>query len=229
MEPGVVHFLREVPLFAALDDGALQLLAERCRRRKFRSGEALFHEGDPGHTLYVVLSGHVKIQTLTDNGDIVHIATRGPRETVGEMSLIDGEQRMADAVTADAAELLMLDRDEFVRCLERSPRMALQIMSCLASRLREAAQRQRQERNKSVSARVAAYLLQLAEERGVRETTGVRMELRLSQGELAEELGVARESINRALSSFRRTRLLQVRGHEWLITDPQRLRKLSQW
>ena len=229
MDTGMAHLLREVPLFAALDEGALQLLGERCRRRKFRAGEALFHEGDPGHTLYVVLAGHVKIQTLTDNGDIVHIATRGPRETVGEMSLIDGQQRMADAVTAEPAELLMLDRDEFIRCLERSPRMALQIMSCLASRLREAAQRQRQERNKSVPARVAAHLLQLAEERGVRDQGGVRLEVRLSQGELAEELGVARESLNRALSSFRRTRVLQMQGHEWLITDPQRLRKLSQW
>src|SRR5688572_4537009 len=115
--PGLWQALARVPIFAGLDEEHLRLLTATARRRTLKADEALFYEGDPGQTLYLVLSGEVKIQRFTPSGKVVVIALRGPGEHVGEMALLDGEPRSADAVTSAPTELLMLDRAEFIRCL----------------------------------------------------------------------------------------------------------------
>jgi CRP/FNR family cyclic AMP-dependent transcriptional regulator len=222
MDAATLSLLRRVPVFESLDERSLEMLAGRSRRRRFPSGDTLFHEGEPGHTLYVVVSGRVRIQTLTAAGEIVHIATRGPGETVGEMSLIDGKDRMADAVIAESADLLMLHRSDFERCLEVSPRMALAIMGCLADRLREAADQLERLQSQDVLGRVAGALLELA-----RDGEGYRP-VRVVQQELADEIGAARESVNRALSRLRGSGAIDSKGRTVTITDPDRLRRFSQ-
>ena len=116
--------LKNVPLFHALDDALIEPLSRRARRRKFAAHEALFHEGDPGHTMYIVLEGRVRICKTTASGQTVHIAFLDPGDYFGEMALIDGSPRMADAATVSASDLLMLDREELRapwRCRPRSP------------------------------------------------------------------------------------------------------------
>src|SRR5207244_6131385 len=106
MDAFTVGLLRQVPLFGDLDQGSLERLAARSRRRRFAAHEALFHEGDPGYTLYVVISGHVNVQRTLVSGEVFHIGQCGPGEPVGEMSLFDGKPRMADVVTAEPCEVL---------------------------------------------------------------------------------------------------------------------------
>src|SRR5262245_42248277 len=101
MDVSNVKLLQQVPLFGGLDSESLEKLAQRSRRRRFQAHQTLFHEGDPGYTLYVIISGRVNIQTLTSSGETVYLAQRGPGESVGEMAVIDGQPRMADAVTAE--------------------------------------------------------------------------------------------------------------------------------
>src|SRR5947209_5620379 len=139
METSDLELLRQTPLFAGLEEGALGALAGRCRHRRFRASESLFHEGDPGQSLYVIISGRLRVETTGPGDQTIHLARRGPGEVVGELSLIDGKPRMADVVTDEPTELLMLDRADFVRCIEESPRMAIGILACLADRLRQAA------------------------------------------------------------------------------------------
>lgn len=108
---GVIEgMLRRIPLFSGLAESELAPLANRCRRRLFPPREALFHEGDDGQTLYLILSGFVNIQRQTAEGTIVHVARRGPGEHFGELSLFDDLPRSADAVTDTTCDLLMLDR-----------------------------------------------------------------------------------------------------------------------
>src|SRR5947207_15257253 len=105
MQTSHVALLRQVPLFAGLDDESLEMLSLRCRRRSFGPREALFRKGDAGQTLYVIVSGRVRIETLTPSGQVVQIAERVSGEAFGELALFDGKPRMADAVTADGAHL----------------------------------------------------------------------------------------------------------------------------
>lgn len=225
--------LRRVPLFADLDDASLAILAARCRRRRFPAGEALFHEGDPGQTLYVVVSGQINVEKVTARGDTVHLAQRGPGETVGEMSLLDGEARSGDAVTETACDLLMLDRGEFLRCLETAPQIALNVITCLAARLREAGQQRIEDRSLDVLGRLATFLLAAPKAECAADAThekgGMRLESRLSHAQIAERIGATRETVSRALGRLREGgALCQGEDGRFVVLNADKLRRLCQ-
>jgi len=228
MAASVAPLLRQVSFFADLDDASLELLAAHSRRRRFAAGEALFHEGDPGHTLYVILAGRVKIQTLTPAGDLIHLASRGSGETVGEMSLCDGKPRMADAVTAEPVDVLMLDRADFIRCLEEAPRMALGIIACLADRLREAADQLKRLQSQDVLGRVSTIILARVEQDGLEDGGDLPSIDKIGQQEIADEVGATRESVSRALSRLRQARVLSTEGRRWTVLDLRKLRQYCQ-
>jgi CRP/FNR family cyclic AMP-dependent transcriptional regulator len=228
MDPSSVDALRHVPMFSSLDDDSLSALARHCRRRIFRANQSIFNEGDPGHSLYVIVFGRVNIQTSTSAGEVVHIATRVPGEQFGELSLIDQKPRMADAITADESILLILERDAFMRCIKASPAIALGVMSSLADRLREAAEQLESQQGLSVSGRLAEALLELAKEHGLPDPEGgTLIDIKLTQDSLAAQIGCKRETINRAISGLRATGAIRNRGRSIIITDAEKLRQFS--
>ncbi|MDQ2686450.1 MAG: Crp/Fnr family transcriptional regulator [Armatimonadota bacterium] len=219
--------LRQVSFFGRLDAAMLEQIAGRARRRRFGAHEALFHEGDPGQTLYVIVSGSVAIQKTSAAGQTIHVAERGAGEHFGELALIDGRPRMADAVTVTACDLLMLDREEFVHCIETSPPIALAVMASLAERLREAADGLEERRSLDVLGRLAQTLLALAEGQGTPpEPSGaLRLELALSRQELADRVGTTRESVSRALGRLGQLGAVRVEGRSRFFLDPAKLRR----
>jgi CRP/FNR family cyclic AMP-dependent transcriptional regulator len=226
LEISPVALLKQVPIFGRLDEASLGSLASHSRRRKFRGGEALFHEGDPGHTLYVIAEGRVNIQTTTAEGQTVHLAQRTQGEHFGEMALIDGKPRMADAVTAERCDLIMLDRADFVRCIEESPKIALGVMASLADRLREAADSLETRQGLDVLGRVSGLLLEIMEvNNSPHPKGGKRIESKLTQTEMAERIGSTRETVNRALASLRDVRAIKMNGRQIVVLDEERLRK----
>jgi CRP/FNR family cyclic AMP-dependent transcriptional regulator len=229
MDVSTTALLKDLPVFAALDEESVRDLASRCRRRTFRAGEALFHEGDPGFTLYVVISGAVNIQRDIDStGVTVHLATRGPGEPFGEMALIDGKPRMADAVTAAPTDALMLDRDVFVAAVEKSPRIAFAVMSYLADRLREAGGQMEERQALDVRGRLAQRLLDLADRAGSPDSgTGILLPAHFTQQQLAEHIGATRETVNRELSRMREVRAIRMEGRRIVVTDLDKLRRYA--
>jgi CRP/FNR family transcriptional regulator, cyclic AMP receptor protein len=226
--PGPADHLRKVAIFKGLDAADLDRLTQACRRRKYRDHEALFHEGDPGYTLYVILSGHVSVQRINDTGQVVPIAARGPGECIGELSLLDGKPRSADAETIEPCELLALDRDAFVACLDRSPALAREVIRCLAARLREAADTTDTARSTDVTGRVCAFLLELARTHGTAMPDGTAIvSLRLTQQEIADRVGTTRETVNRSLARLRELGTIRSQSGRIVVRDAARLRKYA--
>ncbi|WP_395145482.1 Crp/Fnr family transcriptional regulator [Armatimonas sp.] len=223
---GVIEgMLRRIPLFSGLADTELAPLALRCRRRLFPPREALFHEGDAGQTLYLILSGHVNIQRETPDGSIVHVARRGPGDHFGELSLFDDLPRSADALTDTACDLLMLDRRELLFFLETHPQVSWAIIRTLSSRLREASDRMVSSETRDVLARLAACLLESAEA-GTPDTRGhIRLD-GLSDGRLAQRIGATRETVNRRLSRLKQMGVLRRDGTTLIVQNTERLRTL---
>jgi len=221
-----IDALRRVPVFAVLDDAALARLAADCRRRRFDTTEqSLFHEGDDPGSLYVILSGHVHIRTVTPAGKFVHVAERGPGDQIGELALLDGAPRMADAITATPCEVLVLSRVAFLRSLEDNPKIALAIMCSLAERLREAARRLSLLEQQDVPGRVASLLVEQMESSGQKLPTGeIRLGLVRTHQQLADQIGAARESVTRALGELKRRHILRTEGRRLIIIDPKKLR-----
>jgi CRP-like cAMP-binding protein len=201
--------LAQVPIFAGLDEAHLVALASVCRRRTIRAEETLFYEGDPGHTLFVILAGQVKIQRITPSGKVVVLALRGPGEHVGEMALLDGEPRSADAVTAEPCEVLILERGELMRCLREQPQIALNMLASMARRLREAANQTEGFRELDVLGRVAAAILELAE----------------SHGE-PDRIGATRVSVNKALGRLKSVQAIRADPSGLVVTNPEELQRL---
>src|SRR5215207_3648382 len=128
--------LAQVPLFAPLPPDALDELSARLRRRPYNRGEAVFREGDPGTSLYIVQSGHVKLSLTSAEGREIIIDLLGPGDVFGELALLDGEPRSADAVATESSELLHLERDEFKRFVLQRPSLALELLAILSRRVR---------------------------------------------------------------------------------------------
>lgn len=200
----ITDTLGSVPLFAGLRGPELEALAQKVRHRRFREGEAIFHRDDPGAALYVILNGRVKIHNEGADGTDVIITVFKSGEFFGEISLLDGSERSADATTMEPTELLMLTRGDLEDVIERHPRIALNMLACLATRLRSSTSSIETLSALDVRGRVARVLLDLAEKHGEAVNGGTRINARLTQGELAALVGASRESVNKVIGQYRR-------------------------
>jgi CRP/FNR family cyclic AMP-dependent transcriptional regulator len=192
----------DVPLFANLDEESLRELEQAVRPRTFRAGEIIFHRDDPGQMLYVIKQGKVRIYITSPDGQEVTLAVFGPGDYFGEMAILDGRPRSASAIALDALETLALQRGEFIAAVNRHPRIAIQVMSALSMRLRHTDAMIEDLLFLDVHGRVAKKLLDLADLHGVRTPEGVRIEMKLTQTDLAALVGASRESVNKVMGYF---------------------------
>ena len=128
--------IRSVPLFASLDDEATRELRSLLRTREVATGTALFRAGDDGDAMYLIESGCVRIAVTDDDEKEIVLAELARGDFFGEMAIIDGKQRSADAVIAEDARLAVLSRENFLRFIRNNPLVALEMLSATFSRLR---------------------------------------------------------------------------------------------
>jgi len=128
--------LRSVPLFASLDDAAAAELRSLLRTRDVTTGTALFRAGDDGDAMYLIESGRVRIAVTDEDKREIVLAELAQGDFFGEMAIIDGKQRSADAVIIEDARLAVLSRDNFLRFIRNTPMVALEMLSATFSRLR---------------------------------------------------------------------------------------------
>jgi CRP/FNR family cyclic AMP-dependent transcriptional regulator len=128
--------IRSVPLFASLDDQAASELRNLLRIRDIAAGAGLFRAGDQGDAMYLIESGRVRISLTDDDGRDLVLAELARGDFFGEMAIIDGKQRSADAAITEDARLAVLSRDSFLRFIDSNPSVALAMLSATFSRLR---------------------------------------------------------------------------------------------
>src|SRR5919109_3140640 len=128
--------LAQGKLFAGLAAEDLVALAANLQRRRYGKGQFIFQQGDAGLSLYLVESGKVKIASFSSEGKGLVLNLFGPGDFFGELALLDGEPRSADAVAQEPCQLLLLQRDDFVRFVEARPRVATALLAALSRRLR---------------------------------------------------------------------------------------------
>jgi len=224
----IKEFLAEVPLFADLSEPDLDVVAQRIRRRRYKDGETIFHRNEPGVALYVIVSGKIKIHNETPDGSdcIIAIFTEG--EFFGELAVIDGEERSADATTLEPTELLMLTKEDLHDIIKRNPRISLHLLITIAGRLRRTTEAYQAYSSLDVNGRLAMQLLRLAEQYGIVTTSGVRIGVRLTQSDLGALVGASRESVNKVMGYFRRQQYVSVdEKNQITVLNQNALAKLS--
>lgn len=187
--------LRRVPLFASLPEEQLQLLANVVVRKPFPKHAIVLAEGEKTDSLYVILSGSVKVGMTDDEGKEVILSFLGPGEFFGEMALIDQHPRSANIVTREPCEVMIVAKDDFRKCLAKNSDLAMQIMVGLVKRLRDADKKIESLALVNVYGRVAQVLLELAENKDGVLVIGRR----LTRQDIARMVGASREMVSRVM------------------------------
>lgn len=202
---GYTPFLRQLGTVDA------EALVHQVRRKAVPKAQSILHAGAAGDDVVLVLAGRVKLLAYGTEGREVVLAIRGPGELIGEMAALGGQRRTATAIAVDDVEAGYLGADELRAFLLDHPDAALVLIRTLVRRLAEADRDRIDLATQDSVGRVAKRLLELAIDHGAPADHGTRIELSLSQDELASWTGATRETVSRAL------RLM--RGLGWVATD----------
>ena len=209
--------LRSSDVLRAIPEHELDHLASRLRRIPCPRGRLLFTKGDEGTGVMLVVSGRVKIVSVSPSGTEVILNIIEPGHVFGEMALLDGKPRSADAIAALDSEVVELSRKDFLDVLGRNPDAAVQMMVVLCDRIRQATSFVEDAVLLDSAARLLHRLKALAEQYGRSGPDGsIRIEHGLSQQEIGESVGLTRVSINRLLGQWRERGLVEG-GRGWLV------------
>ncbi len=217
-----------VPIFRDLGEQQLDALASVLRTRRYRRGEVIFHQGDPGDALLIILSGRVKISSPSDAGVEAILATLRPGEFFGSLALLDGSPRSASATAAEPTETLILPRDRFRELVNDSPAIRDHVFAELARELRRLTTHVEELHFLDITGRLGARLARLAEEQGTPIGGGeIRLAGPITQGELAAMVGSTRQSVNKLLGYFIDDGLIRMERDAIVVTDLPGLKRAA--
>jgi len=217
--------LRKCGLFGAADDAAIETLVRVLRVRRFRRGETIFHQGDPGDALFVVDKGSVKVVLPSDEGaEPAIVAILGPGEFFGELAILDGAPHSATIVAVEPTETYVLHRDAFLALIESDPGLRQALLASLATEIRRLTGHVEDLHFLDLPGRLASRILRLAESSGSkRADETVTISWPYTQSELAGMIGGSRQSVNRLLADLGEQGLVRLDRDQLVVLDAERL------
>lgn len=221
--PASVHgrkSLEKSTLFGALDEKVRREIAAYAKPRRYAAGEPICRLDDHGDSMMAVVVGTVRISLPALKGREIILADLQPGELFGEIALLDGKPRSANATAHTNCELMVLERRDVMPFLERNPSACIKLMEILCSRIRRSDERMSDIAFYDLPVRLAKTLLHYPPQG--RETK----KLSLSQTELAEMAGGTRENVNRCLRAWQRQGILELKDRWIIILKPEALREL---
>ncbi len=218
--------LADLDLFRKLRADELDRLVAFTRWTQPKARTILFRRSDPGTSMMVVRDGRVKVCTHSEDGKELVLNMFGPGDVFGEIALLDGSPRTADAVTIDDCELLVLDRRDFIPFLLEHSDASVRMLEVLTHRLRRTTQLLEDVAFREGPSRLARRFVHLAEFSGRPVKSGVFVDMPLSQQQLGNMVGMTRESINKQLRQWRAQGLITWTRGYYTITDLERMSEL---
>jgi CRP-like cAMP-binding protein len=217
--------LRQVPLFRSLREEDTRRLAAFLQKLTVHKGDVLCRKGEEGDTLFMIVAGKLKIVQKSRNGDEVILAILSGGDFCGEMALLDGLPRSADAVAIEDTTLYVLTRADFLSCVVNNGRAVKAILSTLSKRLRKADDFLADVFFLNVGARLSKKLVELAVNNGYSEETGGAIELRITQKSIAGMIGTTRESVNKELRVLHELGLIDIAEKKITIRNIEGLKQ----
>jgi CRP-like cAMP-binding protein len=215
------------PLFAAMQPEELDEILKFALDRRARRGQTIFQRGDEGSSLMAVLRGRVRISSVSGDGKELTLNVINPGEIFGEIALLDGQPRSADAVAIEDTVLLVVERRYFLPFLRHKEDLCLRLLAVLCSRLRRTSTALEEIALFDLPVRLARVLLKLAEDYGRPGSTGTRIDLKLSQRDLSNLVAASRESVNKLLRTWRENGTVELEDGFIVLRRPVGLRALT--
>ena len=211
-------FLSGHPLFRGLDRAAQEKLAGFARERPMRAGEVLFRRGDTESFMLAVVEGTVRVTLPSAEGRERILAIFHPDDVLGEIALLDGKPRTADAVARSNGRLLVFERRDLLPVLRTTPEMTLALMELLCARLRRTSDQVEEQSFLDLSTRLARALMRMAD---------TEAHVVATQRDLAELVGATRESVNRRLRDWEDAGALRLGKGTVTIQDMAAMREAA--
>ena len=226
-ERSKLWYLKNINLFHGMSEEQMRMVEQRTVMREVRRREVLYLPGDAGDRIYLLKRGVVKISALQEDGREVLLALLRKGEVFGEEAVLDDSPRDHLAEAYEDALVCIITRQDFMDMLRTHPEMVFKVTKLIGLRLKTFRTRVEHLLFKGASQRLASTLLELAHEHGVTDAQGILVPLRLSQQDLANLIGVTRESVNMALSEFRRRGLVVLESRAFRLPRPDALQELQ--
>jgi len=221
--------LRACGLFGHAEEPVLDALTAALRIRRFRKGETVFHQGDPGDALFILASGTVKVVLPSDEGaEPAIVAILGPGEFFGELAILDGAPHSATIVALEPTETLVLHRDAFLALIDSEADLRRALLASLATEIRRLTGHVEDLHFLDLPGRLASRILRLARA-GRTETAAtvlagpVSIPWPYTQSELAGMIGGSRQSVNRLLADLADEGIIRLERDVLVVIDPDRL------
>ena len=222
---GIVNIIAGIPLFNGLPEDQLLAIKQIAVEKKVNKGEAIFSEGDEGKGFFVVLEGRMKIYKVSAEGkeQILHIF--GPGKPFGEVPVFAGQKFPANAQAISKGRLLFFRRAAFVKLITENPSLSLNMLAIMSSKLREFTIQIENLSLKEIPARLASYLIYLADQQQSDEL----VTLTISKGQLASILGTIPETLSRIFAKLSSQGLINVQGPKITLLDREGLEDLAEY
>ena len=214
-----LDFLGSVNIFSNLPESELVGIQDICTTRKYPKNSMIILEEEMGDVVFIVMSGTVKITRVNDEGKEVILAMLGSGEVFGEMAILDGESRSANALSQENCEVITINREDFLNLLKTNNRVSLNLMTEFAIRLRKTDQQIEALSLDDAEHRIGVSILNLAEDMGVIRHGAVTVENLPYQQDIANMAGTSRETVSRVMKIFEERGLITKSGHRLSIPD----------
>jgi CRP/FNR family cyclic AMP-dependent transcriptional regulator len=205
----LIRQLEEVSIFESLSEKELSELIACSQLMTFKKDDVIIFESQEGNSVYVILEGMVKICRTNEEYKEVILAILGEKEFFGEMSVLDGATRSADAVALSRVRVLRIDGKVFLEFIEKHPKLALSLLRELVTRLRKTDSQIKSISLADAVGKVASVIVRLAHDVGRVRKGRVEIENFASQQEIANYAATSRETISRVLTMFEREGLIE--------------------
>jgi CRP-like cAMP-binding protein len=220
-------FLRNNTFLGGLPDPALDTLIRRGHVKTYARGDVVCRRHDPGDSLMLVLAGRLKITNINVDGKEVVLNFLGAGDLNGEIAVLDGKERTANAIAIEDTEAFVIHARDLLPIITAHPQVMLEIARILCEKLR-AASAIIEDNTLEMRGRVAKGLLRLAEQLGRTSKEGIRLDLVVSQSELGSYLGLSRANVSRQLGQLKDVRVLKIKGTQIVITDEKGLAEIAE-
>ncbi|BDU50892.1 Crp/Fnr family transcriptional regulator [Haliovirga abyssi] len=222
-----LEFLRDMVILEDLSEEDLLGLSKIVYTKTLKKGEILFFEGDKGDSMYIIKSGKVKILKLSEDGreKILSILSEG--DFLGEMALLDSEMRSATVEAMEEIELYAIYKTEFLDFLKKNFSVTMHIIRTLSDRVRILNKKVEVLTFKDVYARFNETLKELSEKYGVVHKGTIKLNINLTHKDLANMLGVTRETVTRMIGKLKREGILDIQDKKIIILDIEKLENMK--
>lgn len=214
------ELLANSPVFNGLDESALTAVVQTAQIRKVKAGEFFFYEGEAADYFYLITAGRVRLSQITPDGKQIILHMFGAGDSMAIVAVLSMEHNPVSAEALEDATALAWHKTTFTQLMEAYPRIAINSLQLLASRFHELQDRYRELATERVERRVARTLLRLAQQVGVKNEVGIKINMALTREDIAQMTGTTLYSVSRILSGWEQKGLVKTGRESVTITSP---------